>query len=122
MDWEGLKGAAAELFVAKDALHIYAAFAVQVAAALVLRRPLSSWLPWLATLGAALLNEALDIVLSVEREVGAWQIDGARHDMLNTMALPTVLMLLCRYLPRLFGAGSGAPACAPNPLSDGGEG
>ena len=102
-DWITFKTELAHLTVAKDALHIYAALAVQVCAALLLRKPLSSALPWLAVLAAELANETLDVLLdTTEPHLQQWQIDGAVHDVLNTMFLPTVLLLLVRYAPSLW--------------------
>lgn len=98
----GLKGLAADLTVAKDALHVYGAFAIQIAAAALLRRPLSSWIPWYIVLALEITNEALDILLGEEAHVQPWQLEGARHDLVNTMVLPTALLLLCRYAPALF--------------------
>ncbi len=60
MDWIGLERVAAELVLEKDALHIYAAFAIQVAAAVIIRKPISHWAPWVIVMGFAVLNESLD--------------------------------------------------------------
>ena len=38
MDWMGLKGLGSELGLAKDALHIYGAVAIQILSALLLRQ------------------------------------------------------------------------------------
>ena len=105
MDWMGLKGLAAELGLAKDALHIYGAVAIQIVSALLLRRSLARWLPWFAVLLAALLIEGGDMWFGEEARIQQWQIDGAKHDLLNTMVLPTVLLLLVRYAPSLFNPG-----------------
>ena len=103
MDWMGLKDlAASDLGLAKDALHVYGAVAIQIAAALLFRRSLGSWLPWFVVLVAELLNEWGDMWFGEEAQIKQWQIDGAKHDLLNTMILPTVLLLLVRYAPSLF--------------------
>lgn len=102
MDWMGMKDLAAELGVQKDALHIYAAVTIQIVVAGVLRKPLSSLIPWLAVLALEIVNEWLDVRYSGEPHLEQWQIDGARHDLVNTMILPTALLLLCRYVPALF--------------------
>ena len=102
MDWMGVKGLATDLTIAKDALHIYLAFVIQVSTAIVFRKPLSNSLPWLAVLLVELVNEGLDIWLGEELHLKQWQVDGAAHDLVNTMILPTVLLLLCRYSPGLF--------------------
>jgi len=102
MHWNVMKDLAAELFIAKDALHIYFAFVVQIAAAVIFRKSLASFLPWLTVLAFELVNEGLDMWLGEEAHLKQWQYDGARHDIINTMILPTALLLLCRYSPRLF--------------------
>jgi len=102
MDWTGIKGLAEEVALSKDALHIYGAFIIHVLAALLLRRPLSSWLPWASVLAAELLNEFLDVRFGDEVSLQDWQVAGAKHDIINTMLIPTALMLLCRYRNRLF--------------------
>jgi len=88
--------------LSKDAVHIYAAVFIQVTASLTLRRPLGNLLPWLIVLGADLANEGLDIVLGEEDQVQPWQVAGALHDLVNTMFMPSILVLLVRYLPTLF--------------------
>lgn len=104
MDWMGLKDLGSDLGLAKDALHIYGAVAIQIAAALLFRRSLANWLPWFAVLLAALLIEFGDMWFGEEAHIQQWQIDGAKHDMLNTMVLPSVLLVLARYAPSLFNA------------------
>ena len=116
MDWLWLKQQVSDLTVAKDALHVYGAFVVQVLAALVTRRTLASPIPWLAVLAAIVLNEALDLIFEKEPYIHRWQIEGAIHDLINTMVLPTLLLLLARFAPGLFKrrpkaeAPEGAPA------------
>ena len=100
--WTELKVRFAEATVAMDALHIYSGFLVQILAALLLRRSLASPLPWLAVLAAEIANEWLDLFRGETAQVEPWQLDGAVHDLVNTMVLPTALMLLTRYAPRLF--------------------
>ncbi len=102
-DWIAFKNLLAAITVEKDALHIYASLLIQLAAAFLLRKPLSSLLPWIAVLVAALLNEAGDLILDeTEKQIQQWQISGALHDLANTMVLPTILLLLVRYAPNLF--------------------
>jgi hypothetical protein len=102
MDWMGLKWFAGQLGLEKDALHIYVAFLIQLGAAWALKRPLGSWVPWLCVLAAALFNEFLDIWFGEEMQVKRWQVDGAIHDMINTMILPTALLFLSRRASGLF--------------------
>jgi hypothetical protein len=84
--------------LAKDALHIYVALFLLFGAALALRRPLTSWRPWLVVLAAALIGEAWDIR---DRLVKAIPLDfrGDWHDIWNTMFWPTAILLLARYTP-----------------------
>lgn len=106
MNWGEFKTVSDTLAISKDALHIYAAFIIQAAAAMVLRRPLGSIWPWLAVLIAETINEYLDIRYSNETSLQAWQIFEAGRDFINTMLLPTALLLLCRYRTKLFVAAS----------------
>ena len=102
MEWLWFKQQVSELTVAKDALHVYGAFLVQVVAALLTRRTLASPIPWLAVLAAIIVNEALDLTFEKEPYIHQWQIDGVVHDLINTMILPTLLLLLARLAPGLF--------------------
>lgn len=101
MDWEQVKSAISVWTeLERDALHIYAAILLQIASAALLRRSLASPLPWLAVLAAALANEALDM-----RRDGLfeeWERAAALHDLWNSMLVPTVLLLLARFAPRLL--------------------
>jgi hypothetical protein len=101
LDWQQIKDAIALWTgLERDALHIYAALLVQVASAWVLRRRLAHWLPWACVLAFAVANEWLDMYSDdlVER----WEVDAGLHDLWNTMVLPTLLLLLVRFAPRLF--------------------
>ena len=53
-------------------------------------------------LAAEIFNECLDMWFGEEAQIQPWQIQGAWHDILNTMLLPTALFLLCRYKVGLF--------------------
>ena len=105
MDWVDFKGLAEASGVAKDALHVYFALVIQVMAAIALKCSLGAWRPWLSVLAVELLNELLDIVLTDDVMFQDWQIAAARHDILNTMVLPTALLLLCRFWPGIFLSG-----------------
>ena len=102
-DWLTFKDGLPAVTVHKDALHIYAALIVQVLTAIVFRKSLGSVVPWAAVLVAESVNEALDIFLDeTEPRIQEWQLAGAAHDLVNTLILPTVLLLLVRYVPDLF--------------------
>lgn len=86
----------------KDALHIYAALLIQVVAAKPSRRSLGHFLPWLWVLGIVLVNEVLDVWRGGDPRLMPWQVVSGIHDIINTMVLPTTLLLLCRRAPWLF--------------------
>jgi hypothetical protein len=112
MDWYGVK----EFLeywsgLDMDSLHVHAGVLGQLAAALVLRRPVRSVIPWLLVLAAALANEAYDYQYEIWPDRSA-QLDGGFRDIWNTMLLPTLLLAAARFYPRIF---TGAPAPAPEP-------
>ncbi len=85
-----------------DVLHIHVGVLVLCIAALALRRhPISIW-PWLALLVLEISNELADLMLdgmgSEEATLGA-----GLHDLLNTMAGPTLLLLVAWLHHRLKG-------------------
>jgi hypothetical protein len=82
--------------LSKDALHIHVGLAVFIIAALVLRKPWRSVVPWLAVLAVACAGELLDAVDNL-RSIGHWLWRASLHDLLNTLFWPTVLLLLARY-------------------------
>lgn len=100
MDWEAMKQAvAAWTGLERDALHIYAAILIQLGSAALLRRTLASPWPWLVVLAFALANEWLDV--NRDNLIEAWEEAAALHDLWNTMLLPTLLLLVVRFVPRL---------------------
>lgn len=86
----------------RDALHIYTGLAIQLAAAFVTRRKLGDWLPWLAVLGVAIAIEAADIYAETWPSA-VMQGGKAAHDLVNTMIVPTILLILSRRWPALWG-------------------
>jgi hypothetical protein len=84
-----------------DALHVHAGMALQLLAALVLRRSLRSPLPWLVVLVADLANEKNDLRFEIWPDRSIQVAEGVR-DLWNTMLIPTVLLLLARYFPTIF--------------------
>jgi hypothetical protein len=117
MSWMTIKTTISDLTVEMDALHIYAALVIQLAVAWLSRRPLGNWLPWCAVLSAELANEYLDTFWGETSSPQRWQEAGALHDIVNTMILPTTLLLLVRYAPSLFRSagrvGDGSPVHDP---------
>ena len=111
-DWTGLS---------EDALHIYGALLVHLAAAALLRASLARFLPWLCVLAAIVINEALDVYLP-GHPIEQWQIDGGIQDLWNTMLLPTLLWITARFTPHLVTGRPGRRAGAEaSPEADGGE-
>ena len=95
-----------------DALHVHAGLLCQILAALLLRRRLSSPWPWLVVLGLVVANEYYDYRYEIWPDRSEQRAEGTR-DAWNTLLLPTLILLLVRFVPRLF--------CAPGPSADPGE-
>jgi hypothetical protein len=111
MDWHDLKEwISGTSGLDMDSLHVHVGVLAQVAVAFVLRRRLSSLWPWLAVAAAVLANEYYDFHYEVWPTREEQFLEGVK-DLWNTMLLPTVLLLLARFAPRLFAA----------PLADSGE-
>lgn len=105
---EGIKAAIAVWTeLDRDALHIYTAVLIQLGSAALLRRTLASPWPWLVVLAFALTNEWLDV--HGDDLVEAWEKAAALHDLWNTMLLPTLLLLVVRFAPRLTNRAAPAP-------------
>ena len=84
-----------------DAVHVIVGVLLMLAAALLLRKPLSSWWPWLVVLVSTFINEFID--LWVERwPSAAMQYGEGSRDLLLTMLLPTVLTVTGRWVPQLY--------------------
>jgi hypothetical protein len=115
LDWLGLKNEAARMLFDKDALHIYAAVLIQFAAAKLSRRSLGHLLPWFCVLIVELLNEVVDVWRGGEPQLMPWQVVSAVHDLINTMMLPTALLLLARHAAELFRWTPRESGVGPNP-------
>ena len=89
------------LTIDHDALHVLVGVLLWLALALLLRRPLTSWLPWLWVFAVILWNEAVDLWVERWPDPGQQYGEGAK-DLLLTMLLPTVLMVAIRVRPDLF--------------------
>jgi hypothetical protein len=125
--WHAVTGAMmswyeAKMFVERavvfssDALHVMVGMVVWLLFALILRRPVTDWRPWLGLLVLLLLNETVDLWVEQWPDLGMQYGESAK-DVLLTMTLPSVLMAVARLRPQLFGCsgirrsrrGSGAP-------------
>lgn len=81
--------------LSQDALHIYVGLLVLLGVCALLRRPLGSWLPWVAVLVVALVGESFDLRFDLARN-GHWRWQESVHDLLNTMFWPTLLTVLAK--------------------------
>jgi hypothetical protein len=94
--------------LSKDALHLHVGMAVFLVAAMVSRRPVSSWLPWLAVLAVALAGEGVDMRDDLA-SLGHWRWSASLHDIVNTIAWPSILLVVGRHAQVLFAKrGAGA--------------
>lgn len=84
-------------------LHVIVGVLLWLAFALLVRRPITAWLPWLLVFAVILWNEIVDLWLEVWPEPGRQYGEGVK-DLLLTMFVPTILMLAARYRPDLFRA------------------
>ena len=85
------------LGISKDALHIHLGIAIFLIAALVFRRSLANWIPWLVLLAFELVNEFIDIFHLHEGTV-SFELEGSLKDILNTMFWPTIVLIIARRL------------------------
>jgi len=103
-DWHGVKvWLETAVGLNMDALHVYFGLAILVGAAVILRKPLRSPLPWLVLFALELANEYYDWTYEIwpPSERARQAAEGIR-DIWNTMALPTLLLIASRWFPGLF--------------------
>jgi hypothetical protein len=93
------------LRIEPDALHVIVGVLLWLVVALVVRRPLTSWRPWLWVFAAIMWNETVDLWIEHWPQPAMQYGEGAR-DLLLTMFLPLVLMFAARRRPDLFRGGS----------------
>lgn len=79
------------LAISHNSLHIFIGVLLWIAVGLVLRRPLTSWMPWLWVLAAILWNETVDLWIEQWPYPGQQYGEGAK-DVLLTMFVPTAIM------------------------------
>lgn len=97
------------LGITKDALHIHIGLAIFLGVALVFRRSLASWIPWLALLTFELANELMDIFHLHQGTIG-FEVGDSVKDILNTMFWPTVVLVAARWRRRKDAVATGVPA------------
>jgi hypothetical protein len=87
--------------ISHDTLHLIVGVLIWIVAALLTRRPLTSWIPWLWVLAFILWNKAADLWNERWPDPGMQYGEGAK-DVVLTMLVPTVLMFAARVRPDLF--------------------
>jgi hypothetical protein len=93
------------LAINHNSLHIFVGVLLWLALGLLLRRPLTTWRPWLWLFAVILWNETVDLWVERWPDPGQQYGEGAK-DLLLTMLLPTVLMVAVRTRPDLFRRGA----------------
>jgi hypothetical protein len=87
--------------VSHDSLHVIVGVLIWLAFALLLRRPVTSWKPWLWLLAIILWNETVDLWMEQWPDPGQQYGEGAK-DVIVTMLVPTLIMFAARLRPDLF--------------------
>jgi hypothetical protein len=93
--WGGWKHEV-ELFVglSPDAMHVHVGVVLLLVVALVTHRRMDHWAPWLIVLMIECCNEFIDLNQSEGSIENNWP--ASQHDMINTMVLPTAIMIYAR--------------------------
>ena len=84
-----------------DSLHVIVGVVIQLAVALVFRTSVARPWPWLAVLALELVNEASDFRVERWPQPGM-QFGESAKDVILTMLLPTLILLVARYRPKLL--------------------
>ena len=82
-------------------LHVLVGIFAWLVVALVLRRPITSWIPYLWLFALILSNETVDLWTEQWPDPGMQYGEGAK-DVVLTMIAPTVLLFAARLRPDLF--------------------
>ncbi|MFC4292493.1 hypothetical protein ACFOWX_08710 [Sphingorhabdus arenilitoris] len=104
MDWIQLKIWIQDVTgLERDALHIYAAIAIQLCGVVLFRKSVASALPWILVLIFAVGNEWLDNGQTVHvSDLSHREFDESYKDLWNTMLLPTILFALSNLFPHFL--------------------
>jgi hypothetical protein len=92
--------------ISHDTLHVILGFLIWLALALFMRRPITSWYPWLWSFAIIAWNETVDLWTEQWPDPGQQYGEGFK-DLMLTMLVPTVIMLAARARPDLFRRGLG---------------
>ena len=93
------------LAIDHDALHVIVGVLVWLVAALLLRRPITSWQPFLWCFAIILWNETVDLWVEQWPDPGMQYGEGAK-DLVLTILVPGLLMISARSRPDLFRSGA----------------
>lgn len=98
VDWHAAKVLVEDAVpISHDILHLVIGLMAYLLLALVMRRPLTSWWPWLWTFVIILWNETVDLWTEVWPYPGMQYREGIK-DLALTMLLPTLLLAASRVL------------------------
>lgn len=98
--WGALKhGVELALGLSPDAMHIHMSILIFVAWTLVLRTKYEDWRPWILTFLVECANEAIDMSQPGGSPEANW--DATRHDLINTMIAPTIVLIGARISRRI---------------------
>ncbi len=99
--WGGYK-TAIETFLglSADAVHVQVGVLLLIFFAVLTRKRLYHWLPWCLVLLIECINEFIDMCQPSGSVESNWP--ASQHDILNTMFLPTVLILMLRWRNQSF--------------------
>ena len=92
--------------ISHGTLHVIVGVLIWLALALVMRRPVTTWRPWLWLLAIILWNETVDLWTEQWPDPGQQYGEGFQ-DLMLTMLVPTLIMIAARLRPDLFRAGLG---------------
>lgn len=92
--------------VSHDALHVVAGTIIWLLLAILLRRPITSWLPLFGTVVVSVVNEVVDLWVEIWPE-RAMQAGEAGKDLTTTILIPLLLFVAVRIMPRLIAPPSG---------------
>jgi len=87
--------------ISMDALHVILGFVIFLIVARLLKTGTASPIPWLVLFLLELGNEAYDLKVELWPDRASQLGEGVK-DIMLTMALPTLVALLARWVPGLF--------------------
>jgi len=83
------------LGLSPDAMHVQVSIVMLLFYAVITRRRIYDFLPWILTFVTEVTNELIDLNQPWGSVEANWP--ASRHDILNTMFLPTLIVLVLRW-------------------------